>query len=223
MIAPLGTKITMPRRPVITLPDEDGDFYLVDGLPVRRWHAVEREARLSQPMPDHPAALRNIINAKHRGKQIHDAVALILEGKQFDPELLADESLPYVMAFLTYWTECRPLHLGQLRVEEPLWNRDLAYCCTPDFLDDFSINEIKTTDRPSRCWGLQTAAQSLAQGDGLERRVIWLRPKRKSCPYEVLTPSDPRVFSVYDYDVVREATAGDYDGPATTAWRKERP
>lgn len=206
----------------ITLPSEDSEVYLVDGRPVRRWHTVLREAGLAPVLPTHPGAMRNMINAKHRGKQIHDALPYILRGRYYELDLtqVADESLPYLQALLEWFgagfNGLRP----PVQIEQPLYCADLDFCCTPDFHDAISVNDLKTSYDCSPLWGLQLAAQALAHGStALERRVVWLHPKKPKS-YEVCTPaSHPKVFSEHDFDVVRELCGGVYDGPAVRAWK----
>lgn len=204
----------------ITLPDPDSDHYLVDGRPVRRWHTILKDAGLLD-LPEHPAAQRHLINAKHRGKQIDDACALLIEGKlrQIEIGAIHDEALPFVQAFGEFWQTHGPLFGRPVSVQQPLYCAPLDYACTPDFFDSHSVNDVKATDRPSRLWGLQLAAQALAHPDAYERRIIWLRPKLKTRRYELLLYPDARAFSDFDYDVVRELALGDYDGPALRAWK----
>jgi hypothetical protein len=206
------------QKPQIELPDEHADYYLVDGRRVRRWHTVAREMGLEPqfPQPGEPGYW-NTVNAKHRSKQVHAASAMLIRGVPFDLNDLDDESLPYVQAFLTYWTR----H-GEIAVETetPLYCAALDFCTTPDHHTVRRVNDVKGTDRPWRAWGLQSAAQALALNGGRAgRRIIWLRPKLKTRSYEILEPGDTRAFSDLDFDVVREACAG-IEGPAIQAWKR---
>jgi hypothetical protein len=192
---------------------EEPHGYLVDGRAVRSWSQVAKDAGLLPEFPD--TAFAKVANAKYRGKQIHEACAMLIRGEPFNPQELHDESLPYVQAFLDYW---RVHGAGRPRVETPLYCPRLDFCCTPDFFNDHTVYDIKTTDRPARSWGLQTAAQALAHDGAPRRCIIWLRPKLKSRNYEILD-DDSRWFSMQDYRVVEEACRGEYDGPAITAWK----
>jgi hypothetical protein len=195
---------------------EEGHQYLVDGREVRSWSAIAKEAGLLPEFPD--TAFAKVANAKHRGRQIHEACALLIKGQPFNPQELHDESLPYVQAFLDYWR----LHgLSAVSAETPLYNVELDYCCTPDFHTSTKVFDVKTTDRPHRTWGLQLTAQSLAQNNAA-RQIIWLRPKLKTRSYEIIPARDPRVFTGLDIQVVYEACRGEYDGPAITAWKAMR-
>lgn len=205
----------VPRQPVIQFIEEPHG-YLVDGVPVPSWSELMDKAGLLPVIP--PEVMPWVINAKHRGKQIHQAAAIIMSGQGFDPDELAPESLPYVQAFVDYWLKHKT---HPVDVETPLYSAALGYCCTPDFHTRHAVYDLKTTDRPSRTWGIQTAAQALAAG-AHTRRIVWLRPKLKTRNFEVIEVPDPRVFSEFDFAVVREVCAGTYDGPAITAWKALR-
>jgi hypothetical protein len=193
---------------------EEGHKYFVDGREVRAWSTVAKQMGLVPEFAD--VAYAKVVNAKHRGKQIHQACAMLLQGIPFDPRELADESIPYVHAFCEFW---RQHSLPGVDVETPLYCAALDFCTTPDFHTAYSVNDIKATDRPARSWGLQTAAQALALGRKPERWIVWLRPKLKTKqPFEILKPGDTRAFSDLDFDVVREACAG-IEGPAIRAWK----
>src|SRR5262245_23915492 len=204
----------------ITLDPDDEDYYLVDGRQVRRWHKVARDAGLVEPISD--LAYERVTNAKHRGRQVHEAIELFLKGQPFDPQDLADESLPYVQAFLEYWHRHG---VPPTAVEQPIYHPGLNFCTTPDFTIDECVFEVKTQSERSKLWGLQTAAQQIAAGT-LFRAVIWLRPKLKTRSYDVITGGrlggTADVFHYLDHDVVREACRGEYDGPAITAWKALR-
>lgn len=194
---------------------EEDHTYWVDGVEKRSWSAIAKAAGLLPDFPD--SAYAKVVNAKHRGRQIHQACAMLILGQPFDVKQLHDEALPYVQAFLEFWN----IHGCRAVAETPLYHPDLDYCTTPDFHTPDTVFDIKTTDRPSRTWGLQTAAQILALG-GLShrRRIVWLRPKLKTKKYELIEPEDCRVFTVQDFEVVREAATGQYDGPAITVWKE---
>src|SRR5262249_20350480 len=150
----------------------------------------------------------HLANARARGSQIDDACSLIMEGKftSIHDELLSDEARPSVEAYREFWASCDPL--GVLQVQTPLYSRELDFCCTPDWYDLQSVNDIKATSKESRTWGLQTAAQLLAHGYLIgERRIIWLRPlwRKKEKIIRLETHSgitmNPRIFSALDFDV----------------------
>jgi hypothetical protein len=111
-------------------------------------------------------------------------------------------------------------------VQTPLYCAELDFCCTPDWHDAWTVNDIKATAKCSRTWGLQTAAQLLAHGQATTRRIIWLRPKLRA-QYEIyeggpgmIGPNmNPRIFSVYDFDVVRAACRGNYKAECIERWR----
>jgi hypothetical protein len=209
--------IAAATQPVIRF-EEEGHRYFVDDREVHSWSKCMEDAGLLPTFPD--TAFAKVANAKHRGRQIHEACAIFLRGQPLDVTQLHDESLPYVQAFVDYWRKEAHVMIpaSSLHAETPLYNAELDYCCTPDFHTPVAVYDIKTTDRPSKTWGLQTAAQRLAHG-GQHRAIVWLRPKLKSRNYELLAPPDPRVFTPHDFDVVREVCKGEYDGPAITAWK----
>jgi hypothetical protein len=189
---------------------EDEDYCLVDGRQVRRWHKVARDAGLVEPIPD--AAYEKFINAKHRGRQVHEAIEFFLKGQPFNLEDIDHESLPYLQAFVEYRTTAtEPV----LQVEQPLYNAELDYCTTPDFCTVTCAYEVKTASQRSPLWALQVSAQVLARGTG-DGCVLWLRPKLKTRKFELL------MFAESYFDVVREACRGEYDGPAITAWKALR-
>jgi hypothetical protein len=202
---------------------EEGHQYFVDGRAVRSWSQCMADAGLLPTFPD--TAFAKVANAKHRGRQIHEACAIFLRGQPLDVTQLHDESLPYVQAFCDYWRESGR---SPVTVEQPLYCAELDFCCTPDFVLRDHVLDIKTTARPSLTWGLQTAAQALAldpSGAAL-RSIVWLRPHLKSRSYEVHDHRSPwaskQIFSPLDMEVVCEVCRGEYDGPAITAWKALR-
>jgi hypothetical protein len=205
------------KQPLIEFRAETHQYF-VYGREVRAWSTIAKQMGLVPEFTD--IAYAKVVNAKHRGKQIHQACAMLLQGIPFDPHALADESIPYVHAFCEFW---RRHSLPGAEAETPLYCADLDFCTTPDFHNTYSVNDIKATDRPARSWGLQTAAQALALGGNPERRIIWLRPKLKTrAPFEILEPDCRRAFSELDFEVVREACAG-IEGPAIQAWKAHSP
>src|SRR5262249_18110906 len=146
-------------------------------------------------------ALERVANAEHRGTQIHDACALLLEGQPLDMSTLHEESRPYVEAFMAFLVEYPSLTRSRvIHVETPLYNEALVYCCTPDFHTASRVYDLKTTAKASRTWGLQTAAQALAHGSCQNRVIVWLRPQLKTKTYEVHVSENcnPRIFSDLD-------------------------
>jgi len=207
--------------PAITFDPEDEDYCIVPGRGrVRRWHKVARDAGLVEPISE--LAYERVTNAKHRGRQVHEAIEWFLTGRAFDPQDLEDESLPYLQAFLDYWVKHGEL---LVEVETPIYCAELDFCTTPDFRTRDCVHEIKTTSDRAQIWGLQTAAQQIAAGT-LSRRVIWLRPKLKTRKVDVINGGrlggTHDVFHYLDFDVVHEACRGEYDGPAITAWKALR-
>jgi len=203
--------------PSITFDPEDEDYCLVPGRGrVRRWHKVARDAGLVEPISD--LAYERVTNAKHRGRQVHEAIELFLKRQPLDVTMIHDEALPYVQAFIEYWDKHGH---ANVQAEAPQYCVELDFCTTPDFRTPGVVYEVKTASQPNRLWGLQSAAQMIACS-ALVRRVIWLRPKLKTRTFEILEFPDDRVFSEWDGDVVREACRGEYDGPAISAWKALR-
>src|SRR5215831_17170133 len=205
--------------PAISFDATDEDYCFVAGRGrVRRWHKVARDAGLVPEFPD--AAYQALVNAKHRGRQVDEATQLIMRGDPFDVRALAEESLPYVQVFLAWWQQNRPVFAFD--VQRPFYNEYLDYCTTPDFCTAACVYDIKTSSQRSRLWGLQLAAQALAHG-AADRCVVWLRPRLKGPRVHELRDDDySKIYSRFDYDVVREACRGEYDGPAITAWKARR-
>ena len=202
--------------------DEATHTYTRNGVVVRYWSQIAIDAGLAEEPP--AIALERVTNAKHRGTQIHDACALILEGRTGTTLLknLHEESRPYVEAFMAFLVEYPSLTRSRaIHVETPLYNEALDYCCTPDFHTQSRVYDIKTTAKPSRTWGLQTAAQALAHGACTTRVIVWLRPKLKTKTYEVHVSENcnPRIFSELDFRVVEAACRGDYDAPCIQQWK----
>jgi hypothetical protein len=205
------------KKPLIEFRAETHQYF-VYGREVRAWSTIAKQMGVERrfPQPGEPGYW-NTVNAKHRGKQIHQASCWLITGVDFDPAQLDNESIPYVHAFCKFW---RRYSLPGAEAETPLYCADLDFCTTPDFHTPYAVYDIKATDRPARSWGVQTAAQALALGGKPERRIIWLRPKLKTRqPFEIVEPGDIRAFSELDFDVVREACAG-IEGPAIQAWKR---
>jgi len=205
--------IATATAPVIEF-QEEGHVYRVNGVEKRYWSQIAIDAGLAPKMrgPGEPG-YENYVNAKHRGRQVGEAAAILIRGQSFDPHQLANESIPYVQAFLDYWHR----HAVVAVAETPLYCAELDFCITPDFHTRTHVFEIKTPRKRERSWALQHAAQALALG-GRRGGIIWLRPHLKTRNHEVLLPPGG-IYSPYDSDVVREACRGEYDGPAITAWR----
>jgi len=195
--------------PAISFDATDDDYCFVAGRGrVRRWHKVARDAGLAPNFSD--MVYERVVNAKHRGRQVHEAIELFLKRQPFDCTQIAEEAVPFVHAFLHYWQHERPI---VTQVETPIYCAELDYCTTPDFRNAEYVYEIKTQSERSKLWGLQTAAQQLAAGVS-RRAVIWLRPHLKTRCWQYAD-----CYSPHDLDVVREACRGEYDGPAITAWK----
>lgn len=209
----------------ITL-DEETHVYRVDGREVRSWSQIMTDAGLAQDLSMVPA--HHLANARAKGSQVHDACALIMEGK-YTPEheaVVPEEAKPCVRAFEHYWQGHREW-MGTPQVETPLYCASLDFCCTPDYWTHIGVYDLKTTSKVSRTWGLQTAAQWLAHGGNDEHRaIIWLTGKPKArAPfgYEVFFSTDNpnrRIFSALDFDVVKAAAQGDYDADCIRRWRE---
>lgn len=218
----LGFDTLLVPPPVIVL-DEFTHTYTVDGVGKRSWSQISRDAGLAEDLSGVP--VHHLANARARGSQIDDACALFMEGKwtQEHWALLSDESRPYVKAFIDCASDhIFPRSLSRISVQTPLYCRKLDFCCTPDFHEPLIVNDVKTAKKPARQWGLQTAAQQLAHGDAMVRRIIWLRPHLKTRQYEIHTDRDmdPRIFSKWDYQVVEDACLGNYDSEAIRAWKE---
>lgn len=208
------------RPPPVILLDEIRHEYTVDGVPKRSLSHILRP--LMDDMSSIPAHI--LENAKARGSQVDDACSLIMEGKFTNPhdEMLAEEARPYVDAYREFW-KLHDFHraMNPVSVQTPLYCAKLDFCCTPDWHDDLSVNDIKATAKVSRAWGLQTAGQQLAHGIAMVRRIIHLTPKLKTRQYRVYTDGDgdPRIFSPLDYQVVEAACLGDYEADCIKRWR----
>src|SRR5262245_46744766 len=135
--------------PAISFDATDEDYCFVAGRGrVRRWHKVARDAGLVEPISD--LAYERVTNAKDRGRQVHQGIEFFLKGVPFNPHDLADESLPYMQAFLEYW------HKNGARiveVETPIYCAELDYCTTPDFAFPGIVHEVKTSSECNRLWG----------------------------------------------------------------------
>jgi len=208
---------------ILILYNDEQHSYTVNGRPTRYWSQIARDAGLTEEPPD--TALERVTNAKHRGIQVHDACALLLERRDYPGffDDLHEESLPYVQAFHGFLMEYPSLGRARaVQVETPLYNAALDYCCTPDFHTQSRVYDIKTTAKPSRTWGLQTAAQALAHGACTTRVIVWLRPKLKTKTYEVHVSENcnPRIFSDLDFQVVEAACRGEYDAKCIQHWKE---
>ena len=219
--------MTQPSLPVISLPDEHGDHYLVDGRPVRRISTVLRQAGLVN-LDGIPHAV--LENARARGSQVDDACSLIMEGRYDERAICAamvtdiakagwEEARPYVEAYREFWPHC--VINERLSVQVPLYCAKLDFCCTPDWFDRDTVNDIKTGSKPQRSWGLQIAAQELAHGKAMVGRILWLRPKLKRKQLEVHSRHDgnPAIFSRLDYAVIEAACDGNYDADCIQRWK----
>ena len=169
-----------------------------------------------------------LANARARGSAIDDACSLIMEGRftAADWLRLHDEAKPYVLAYQDFWKLDPVTYRDEdptLRVQTPLYCRQLDTCCMPDWHDDVSVNDLKAQDKASREWGLRLAMMALAHGDATIERSIWLRPKLKTRQYEVHTRNqmDRRIFSKWDSQVVEAICLQDYDAEAIKQWFKE--
>ena len=200
---------------ILILYNDEQHSYTVNGRPTRYWSQIALDAGLAEPLPE----TAWVIEAKHRGTQIHDVCALILERRTVDTSQIAEEALPYIMAFTSF---LEAHNIGARVVESPLYNADLDYCCTPDWYTPRRVYELKTTAKPSRLWGLQTAAQALAHGSAISRVIVWLRPKLKTKQYEVHVSDngDRRIFSDLDFKVVEAACRGDYGAKCIEQWKE---
>lgn len=210
-------KLKMRLRPVATvivLPDPDSPFYLVDGRPVDRWHTKAEKAGLlpNLPQPGEPG-YDNVVNAKHRGRQVGQAVEFLLKREPFDFSELHDEALPYVMAFIDCIKQVHMPGPWPSGVEMPVYNAELGYVVKPDWHYPAHPYELKTPHDADRTWGLQEMAQEMALG-AADGTIIWLRPKLKTRKYEIHQRSQPwqrrrngtsLIFSDLDRAVVEAA------------------
>jgi len=191
---------------------------------VRSWSAVARAAGLLEPIPDIPAVQQAVANAAARGAQVDDACAKLMLGQAYSLAKMSDDSLKYLYAFAEYWQDYRSRAAHrEIFVQTPLYCAGLDFCTTPDFHTRNGVFDIKATWKPSRTWGLQLAAQALAN-DCTARTIVWLRPKMKTRTHEVFSSTgprpDPRVFSELDFDVVRAAAKGDYEADVIKRWKE---
>src|SRR5262249_35258739 len=147
--------------------DEETHVYRVDGRIVRGFHEMMAPLGLWDELASIPAHW--LENAKKRGAQVHDACALIMEGREeelnaqiydLDDDACAaweKETEPYVAAYRAAWLDpaCHSV-IGSivptLYVETPLYCAELDFCCTPDWHTILSVNDIKTQKKPSRTW-----------------------------------------------------------------------
>jgi len=199
--------------------------YRVDGEIKRSWSQVSREMGLSVEFPE--AAFAHVENARARGTQVHAYAAdYILRGLPPPYDLVDStdgqpyvhpETVPYLKAFEDFVLASG---VSPTAIERPLYSPELDICCTPDFTTKIGVYDIKHTDKPSRTWGLQLACQAIAHDVLATRAIVWLRPKLKTRRYEVHSSDHSwnRIFTAFDFDVVREACAGIH-GPAIKAWK----
>jgi len=163
-----------------------------------------------------------LANARARGSAIDDACSLVMEGRfTFKHWMrLHAEAKPYVLAYQAWWKRDAVACDATLRVQTPLYDRVLDTCCTPDWYDEVSVNDVKAQDKASREWGLRLAMMALAHGSATIERSIWLRPKLKTRQIEIhrRNEGDRRIFSPWDKQVVAAICRQDYTAEAIKQW-----
>ena len=235
----MSLKLSLTAPPQIVFREADHTYWIIDAetrgkteVPSfsQRLEDAERECRRILGVehvgfrPNYGGVSDEVLaNARARGSAIDDACSLIMEGRftANDWIKLHREAKDYVMAYLTWWRGSKPV--GTLRVQTPLYCRQLDTCCMPDFHDDESVNDVKAQAKQSREWGLRLAMMALAHGSATIERAIWLRPHLKRSQYEVHTRNqmDRRIFSKWDSQVVEAICLQDYDAEAIKQWFKE--
>jgi hypothetical protein len=217
-------KLALVPAPRITL-DAATHLYEVDGRPVEGWSEKVRKAPPEFGLvPDYSRVPEHVLaNAAGRGAQIDDACAKLMAGTWTFTDWLKlySDAQPYVKAYAALWKRLKPGITG-LRVQTPLYCRELDFCTTPDWHDHVSVNDLKATATHSRTWGLQIAAQQHAHGHTLDARIYHLRPHLKTRQIDVYARSvgDRRVFSKWDHDVVEAVCREEWDAEAIDRWRK---